>query len=262
MFIRFILVCFLLLLGSMINAERAENRTIILATTTSVCDTGLLDFLVAKFKDKTGYTVKPIAVGSGQALQMGRCGEADILWVHSPDDELQFVNEGYGIERITFAHNDFVILGPQDDPAKIRDIKDVVGAFKKIAASKVLFISRGDNSGTHKKELKLWQEAKIKPEKENYIEAGGGMAASLRMANEKKAYVLVDRSTYLCLKESIELLILNEDDKVLQNPYSLILVNPKRFAKVNAKGARVFFDFILSKEAKDIIESYNYKVDR
>jgi tungstate transport system substrate-binding protein len=274
MFIRFILVCFLLLLVPMVNAEQSKNRIIILATTTSVYDTGLLDLLVAKFKDKTGYTVKPIAVGSAQALQMARAGEADILWVHSPDDELKFINEGYGIERVTFAHNDFVILGPPDDPAKIRDIKDAVGAFKKIAASKVLFISRGDNSGTHKKELKLWQEAKIKPEEENYIEAGRDMAASLIIANEKRAYVLADNSTYQCLRESIDLLILNEGDELLENPYSLILVNPKRHTKVNAKGARAFFDFILSKEAKDVIEnygsdkfkapifSYDYKVDR
>lgn len=236
--------------------QAQENNTVILVTTTSVQDTGLLDVLVEKFQAKAGYTLKPIAVGSGQALQMGRMGEADILWVHSPDDEMQFVNEGYGIERTTFSHNDFVVLGPKDGPAKISGIKDAAEAFKKIAASKALFISRGDNSGTHKKELKLWEKAGVTPVKENYIEAGQGMAAVLRMANEKRAYVLADRSTYLSLKNSLGLIILCEADEALLNFYSLILVNPDKFPKVNAKGARAFFDFILSKTAKDIIGNF------
>ncbi len=233
-----------------------ENNTVILATTTSVTDTGLLDVLAAKFQGKTGYTVKPIAVGTGQALEMGKQGEADILWVHSPDDEIQFVNEGFGTDRTTFAHNDFVVLGPKEDPAKIKATKKALDVFKKIADAGVLFVSRGDNSGTHKKELKLWKQAGVQLKKENYIEAGQGMAATLTMTNEKKAYVLVDRATYLSLKKNIELVILCEGDEVLLNYYSLILVNPEKFSKINSKGARAFFNFVLSKETKDIMENF------
>lgn len=246
----------LILTGFEFSVRAQETNTIILATTTSVRDTGLLDVLVERFHKKTGYTVKSIAVGTGQALQMGKHGEADILWVHSPDEEIQFVNEGYGTDRTTFAHNDFVLLGPQNDPAKIKGIKKASSAFKIIAEAGVLFISRGDQSGTHKKELRLWKDAGVQPKKENYIEAGQGMAATLNMANEKQSYILADRSTYLSLKKNIELLILSEGDDALLNKYSLILVNPAKFVKVNAKGARVFFDFVLSKETKDIIDNF------
>jgi tungstate transport system substrate-binding protein len=242
--------------GFSLSAQAQESNTVILATTTSVRDTGLLDVLVEKFQKNTGLTVKSIAVGSGQAMQMGKQGEADILWVHSPDDEIQFVNEGYGTDRVTFAHNDFVVLGPKDDPAKIKGTKKAADAFKKITESGVLFISRGDNSGTHKKELKLWKAAGIQPDKKNYIEAGQGMAPTVTMANEKQAYVLADRSTYLSLKKAISLEILCEGDDALLNKYSLILVNPAKFPKVNTKGARSFYDFILSKEVKDIMENF------
>ena len=246
----------LILAGFNFPVQAQETKTVILATTTSVRDTGLLDVLVGRFQKKAGYIVKSIAVGTGQALQMGKQGEADILWVHSPDDEIQFVNEGYGTDRTTFAHNDFVILGPKSDPANVQETKKAADAFRKIAEAGVLFISRGDQSGTHKKELKLWKSAGVQPKKENYVEAGQGMAATVTMANEKQAYILADRSTYLSLKKNIELVILNEGDDALLNKYSLILVNPAKFTKINAKGARVFFDFILSKETKDIMENF------
>ncbi|MDP2864702.1 MAG: substrate-binding domain-containing protein, partial [Elusimicrobiota bacterium] len=175
---------------------------------------------------------------------------------HNPEDEKQFVEEGYGKERTTFMYNDFVVLGPAADPARIKGEKKVADAFAKISSSGSLFISRGDKSGTHKKELKLWDLAGIKPAGEKYIEAGQGMAAVVGMANEKEAYCLADRSTFLSLKKNLGLRILSEGDEALLNRYSLILVNMEKFPKVNAEGARVFFDYLLSKQAKKIIVKY------
>lgn len=238
------------------EVKPVKNKTVILATTTSVQDTGLLDVLIAAFQEKSGYLVKAIAVGSGQAMRLGRTGEADLLWVHSPDDEKRFVEEGYGENRTTFMHNDFVLLGPAADPARIKGEKKAADAFAKIAASGALFISRGDKSGTHKKELKLWDAAKVKPAGEKYIEAGQGMAAVVGMANEKEAYVLADRSTYLSLRKAIGLRILCENDEALLNRYSLIRVNTQKFPKVNAEGAKALFDFLLSKRTKKIVERY------
>lgn len=238
------------------NSLAAENKTVILATTTSVQDTGLLDVLIDAFQKKTGYTVKPIAVGTGQAIQMGRLGEADILWVHSPADEKQFVEEGYGVNRTTFMHNDFVILGPENDPAKVAGTKSAAEAFKKIAASKSLFVSRGDNSGTHKKEKLIWKEAGVSADKDAYIEVGQGMSRTVAITNEKQGYVLADRSTYLSLKKSLDLVIILEGDEALINRYSLILVNPDKFPKVNTKGALALFNFLLSNGSKEIIENF------
>ncbi|MEW6102787.1 MAG: substrate-binding domain-containing protein [bacterium] len=233
-----------------------EDKPILLATTTSVQDTGLLEVLVDGFMKKTGLTVKAIAVGTGQALQLGKNGEVDILWVHSPDDEIEFVKNGYGLERTTFMHNDFVVLGPKNDPAKIKGLKTATKVFKRIACANVLFVSRGDNSGTHKKEKKLWQAVGKLPNKKCYIEAGQGMAATLNIANQKLAYCLTDRSTYLTLKKSLDLVVLFEGDKTLFNYYSLILVNPERFKGVNAQGTRKFFDYLLSNETRDIVENF------
>jgi len=252
------LLIFTLCITGSLGAEPVQqNKTVILATTTSVQDTGLLDVLTGKFKEKTGYSVKAIAVGTGQAIQMGKQGEADILWVHSPDDEIQFVKEGYGTDRTTFMHNDFVVLGPKDDPAKVAGSRKASEAFKKIADAKALFVSRGDKSGTHKKELKLWKEAGVKVEPSaSYIEVGQGMAATVGVANEKKAYCLADRSSYLSLKDKLELVIVCEGDESLINRYSLILVNKDKFPKVNIEGAKMFFNFLLSKETKEIVEAF------
>lgn len=232
------------------------HNSIILATTTSVQDTGLLDVLVKAFQDKSGYSIKPIAVGTGQALQLGRTAEADILWVHSPIDEEKFVSDGFGINRTTFMHNDFVIIGSNDDPAKVRGSKDAIEAFKKIADSKDAFVSRTDNSGTHKKEKSLWEKASVMPVKQAYIEAGQGMAATVGIANEKLAYCLADRSTVISLAKSIDLVVVFEGGEDLINRYSLILVNPKVFPKINAVGAKAFFDFMLSNEAKNIVNNF------
>ncbi len=235
---------------------QAKPEVVRLATTTSVQDTGLLDVVAEAFQKDGKYKLQAIAVGSGQAMQLGKTGEADILWVHSPDDEKQFVEEGFGIDRTTFLHNDFVLLGPAADPAKVKGVKKAADAFKKIAAAKALFVSRGDKSGTHKKELKIWDAAKVKPAGDKYIEAGQGMAATLTLANEKNAYTLADRSTYLSMKDKLGLVIVCEGDEALLNRYSLILVNPAKFPKVNAAGARAFFDFVLSAPAKELIERF------
>ncbi|MEI7528320.1 MAG: substrate-binding domain-containing protein [Elusimicrobiota bacterium] len=234
----------------------APQSVVRLATTTSVQDTGLLDVLTDAFQKDGKYKLQAIAVGSGQALQLGRTGEADILFVHSPGDEAQFVAEGFGTGRTTFMHNDFVILGPAADPAKVKGAKKAVDAFKKIAAVKAVFVSRADQSGTNKKELKLWDEAKVKPGKDKYTEAGQGMAATLTMANEKNAYVLADRATYLSMRKTLGLVIVCEGGENLINRYSLILVNPAKFPKVNAAGAKAFFDYVLSSPAKEMIEKF------
>jgi len=246
-------------LGALLLAgcAKSEPKNIIrLATTTSVRDTGLLDMLNETFQKDGKYTLQAIAVGSGQAMQLGRTGEADILWVHSPDDEKKFVEEGYGIERTTFLHNDFVILGPEADPAKVKGAKKAEEAFRKIAEAKAGFVSRADQSGTHKKELKLWAAAKVKPAGKFYLEAGQGMAGTLSIAEEKKAYVLADRSTWLSMAKNLKLGIVSEGDDLLINRYSLILANPAKFPKVNAPGARAYFDFVLSKPAKELIEKF------
>ena len=239
------------------GCAKTEPKSVVrLATTTSVRDTGLLDALNETFQEDGKYTLQAIAVGSGQAMQLGRAGEADILWVHSPDDEKKFVEEGYGIDRTTFLHNDFVILGPEADPAKVKGSKRAADAFKKIAAAKALFVSRADQSGTHKKELKVWDAAKIRPAEGSYLEAGQGMAGTLSIAEEKKAYVLADRSTYLAMAKNLKLVIVSEGDALLINRYSLILANPAKFPKVNAAGARAYFDFVLSRPAKELIEKF------
>jgi tungstate transport system substrate-binding protein len=236
--------------------KQAPPSVIRLATTTSVRDTGLLDVLNETFQKDGRYTLQAIAVGSGQAMQLGRTGEADILWVHSPDAEKKFVEEGFGTDRVTFLHNDFVILGPAADPAKARGVKKAADALKKIASSGALFVSRADQSGTHAKELKLWAAAGIKPGGEYYLEAGQGMAGTLSIAEEKKAYVLADRSTYLSMKKNLTLEIISSGDEALINRYSLILVPPARFPKVNAAGAKAYYDFVLSKPVKEIIEKF------
>jgi tungstate transport system substrate-binding protein len=237
--------------------QKSDQQNMVrLATTTSVQDTGLLDVLTDAFQKSSGYKLQAIAVGSGQAMRLGKTGEADILLVHSPDDEKQFMAEGYGLERVTFMHNDFVVLGPAADPAKVKGVKKAAAAFGKIASAKALFVSRGDQSGTHKKELAIWKAASVEPFGKNYLEAGQGMAGTLALAYEKNAYCLADRSTYLAMKKTLALAVVCEGDDALLNYYSLIPVDPARFPKVNAAGAKAFFDFMLSKPAKEAIEQF------
>jgi tungstate transport system substrate-binding protein len=236
---------------------QAQQKTIILSTTTSTQDSGLLDVLTPIFEKKTGYFVKTIAVGSGQAMAMGQKGEADVLLVHSPAAEKKFVAEGYGINRRIIMHNDFVIVGPPEDSAKIKGIKVATEAFKKIASAQALFLSRSDKSGTHTKEMGIWKAAGINPEGEKwYQQTGLGMGQTLNVTAEKKGYTLADRGTYLALKKNLGLDILVEGDAILLNIYHVIEVNPSKWPKVNAPGGKAFADFMVSKEAQGIILTF------
>jgi tungstate transport system substrate-binding protein len=238
-------------------AKTAEPAGVVrLATTTSVRDTGLLDALTEEFHKDGKYAVQAIAVGSGQAMQLGRTGEADLLWVHSPDAEEKFVAEGYGTDRVTFLHNDFVLLGPAADPAGVKGVRTAAAALEKIAAAGATFVSRADNSGTHAKELKLWAASGPRPSWPSYLEAGQGQAGTLSIADEKKAYVLSDRSTWLSMKGNLSLAVVHEGDPALLNRYSLILVNPAKFPGVNAAGARAFYAFVLSERSRAITEKF------
>ncbi len=233
------------------------EKNIILATTTSTQDSGLLDELVPIFEKKTGYFVKTIAVGSGQAMAMGQKGEADVLLVHSPAAEKKFMDGGYGAGRRLVMHNDFVIIGPTNDPAKVKGSKKAVDAFKKIAGAQALFVSRGDNSGTHAKEIGIWKAANMKYEEQKwYQQTGLGMGQTLNVASEKRGYTLTDRGTYLALKKRVDLPILSEGDAILLNIYHVIEVNPAKFRKVNAKGAKAFADFMVSLETQNIIKTF------
>lgn len=237
--------------------KKPEQKNIILATTTSTQDSGLLDVLIPIFEKKTGYFVKTIAVGSGQAMAMGQKGEADVMLVHSPDAEKKFVEEGYGVNRRLIMHNDFIIVGPANDPAKIKGIKASAEALRKIAAAGALFISRGDNSGTHAKEKVLWKQAEITPAGQKwYQETGLGMGQTLNVAAEKKGYTLADRGTYLALKKNIPLEILVEGDAILLNIYHVMEVNSAKWPKVNAAGAKAFADFMVSKQVQEIIGKF------
>jgi tungstate transport system substrate-binding protein len=234
-----------------------KQKNIILATTTSTQDTGLLDVLIPIFEKQTGYFVKTIAVGSGQAMTMGQKGEADVMLVHSPDAEKKFVEEGYGINRQLVMHNDFIIVGPGADPAKIKGVKSSAEAFKMIAKAEGLFLSRGDNSGTHAKEKTLWKKADITPAGQKwYQETGLGMGQTLSVAAEKKGYTLADRGTYLSLKKNLGLDILVEGDAALLNIYHVIEVNSAKWPKANAAGAKVFADFMVSKKTQEIIKTF------
>ncbi len=249
----------LVLSFSMAGVAMAQpsQKNIILATTTSTQDSGLLDVLIPLFEKKTGYFVKTIAVGSGQAMAMGAKGEADVLLVHSPAAEKKFMADGNGVERRLVMHNDFIIVGPPNDPAKIKGMKKAAEAFKKIAATGSIFMSRGDNSGTNAKEKEIWKAAGVKYEGEKwYQQTGLGMGQTLSVAAEKKTYTLADRGTYLALKKSLGLDILVEGDSILLNIYHVIEVNPKKWPKVNFAGGKAFADFMVSKEAQDIIKTF------
>jgi len=245
-----------IMIASFFATALYASSTLILSTTTSTVDSGLLDVLVPIFEKQTGYTVKTISVGSGMAIEMGRRGQADVLLVHSPKDEEKLVSDGFGINRKPVMHNDFVLLGPANDPAKAKAAKNAAEAFKSIASSGALFISRGDSSGTHKKELSIWPKASAVLSSIWYIEAGQGMGATLTIANQKNAYTISDRATYLAFKDKIKLKILYEGDKLLLNPYHIIEVNPEKFPNINAKGAKAFSDFLVSQKTQKLIENF------
>jgi tungstate transport system substrate-binding protein len=234
-----------------------QNRDMILATTTSTQDSGLLDVLQPLFEEESGYKVKTIAVGTGQALEMGTKGEADVLLVHAPDAELELIDSGDAINRKRVMYNDFIIIGPSSDPAGIKGL-DVKQAFEKIAETNATFISRGDDSGTHKKELAIWKSINIDPkEMGNYLETGQGMGPTLNVSVEKLGYTLTDRATFLAQEKNLtDLTLLVEGDEDLLNIYHVMQVNPEKHDKVNSEGAKAFVEFLISEETQQAIEDF------
>ena len=238
------------------SGAEPKDRNVILSTTTSTQDSGLLDVLVPLFEKQTGYTVKTISVGTGQALALAAKGDADVALVHAPSLEKQYVAEGKLLNRRLVMYNDFVIIGPRNDPAKIKSAKTASAALRQIEQSKSRFVSRGDNSGTHNLEKTLWKEAGIEPKGAWYIEAGQGMGATLGIANERNAYTITDRGTYLALGSRIILAILGERDKALLNIYSVMEVNPANGPRINTAGGKAFADFMVAPQTQSVIKNF------
>ena len=233
------------------------ESTMILATTTSTRDTGLLDVLVPAFDKKYGVTTKVISVGTGEAIEMGKQGNADVLLVHARSSEDAFVDSGYGVNRKDVMYNYFFLVGPKDDPAGIASIKDAGVAMQKIADSKAVFISRGDKSGTHTKELSIWKKFNITPQGRSwYKEAGQGMGDTLMMASEMGGYTLVDSGTWYAFADKVNLKIVLQGDSVLFNPYGVIAVNPEKYPNIHYNAAMTFIQFITSDEGQQMIRDY------
>lgn len=258
--------CALLLLSVLVGCDAGTERdaasgTIVrLATTTSTHNSGLLDELIPPFQAATGYQVQVFAVGTGQALELGRRGDVDLVLVHARAREDAFVQDGFGMERRDIMWNDFVVLGPPADPAGVRGVATAVEAFRKIAAAGAPFVSRDDDSGTHIRERSIWREAGIDPEGSvpSYLRAGQGMGACLLMAFEKRAYILADRGTWLAYAARLDMDILVDGDAALRNPYGAILVRPDRAAAVDIEvtGARAFLDYLISPDGQRRIGAY------
>ena len=246
----------LLLLAVLVGAAAAAPRSLTLATTTSVNDTGLLEFILPEFERRSGIDVKVVAVGTGQALELARRGDADAVLVHAPDLERQFVREGHAAGHWRLMYNHFIIVGPAADPAGVRSASSAAQAFSRIAESKAAFASRGDNSGTHQRELSLWKAAKIEPKGDWYLESGSGMAATLRLADEKNAYTLSDIGTYLSQKRNLRLALLYDKGNELLNVYSVMAVSPKKHPSTNYSGAMQFVRYLLAAETLKRIGSF------
>ena len=236
----------------------AQEKSILVSSTTSTEQSGLFGFILPIFKMKTGIDVKVVAVGTGQALDIGRRGDADVVFVHDKPAEEKFVAEGYATQRNEVMYNDFVLIGPKSDPAKIGGGKDIQAAFKKIASSQAPFISRGDKSGTHAAELRYWKDAgiAIAPGTVWYKETGSGMGPALNTASAMNGYILADRATWLTFKNRGDLAILVQGDPKLFNQYGVMLVNPAKFPNVKKAEGQAFIDWILSKSGQDVIASY------
>ena len=238
-------------------AGASAAKPVLLVTTYTTQDSGLMDVLVPAFEKKSGSAVKTVAVGSGQAMALGRKGEADVLLVHSPEAELKFMAEGEGAERRLVMHNDFIVVGPAADPAKVRAIRDTSEVFRRIAAAKALFMSRGDSSGTHVREVAIWEKAGIKPDGHPwYQESGQGMGQTLAISDEKAAYTLTDRSTWLALKRHLSLELLAQGEDLAPNVYHVIPVSPVKHPRVNAIGGKAFADFLESAEGQALIGNF------
>lgn len=233
-----------------------ENPQLTLATTTSTQDSGLLDVILPDFEAKTGYEVEVIAVGSGAAMSMGESGDADVLLVHSRAAEDEFIAAGHGVDRHDVMYNDFLIIGPAADPAGIKGGNDAVAAFTQISENEAIFLSRGDESGTHKKELTIWKAAEIEPTGDWYNSVGKGMGDTYRMADEMQGYTLIDRATYLANQGNYSLEAIVEGDELLFNPYGVIAVSPEKYPNINYDGATAFIQWIISDETQALIEEF------
>ncbi|WP_425449426.1 substrate-binding domain-containing protein [Dethiothermospora halolimnae] len=256
-----VLIILSLIMGLVVGCsgdEGDQSSSIVLATTTSTRDSGLLDEILPSFEEETGIEVKVVAIGTGAALQKGRDGDADVLLVHAKPSEEEFVKEGHGLYRKDVMYNDFVIVGPKNDPVNIKENakSDVLKGYKLIEENKATFVSRGDDSGTHKKEKALWKEAGIEPKGDFYVSTGSGMGDTLKVASEKQGYAMTDRATYLNLKDELDLEILLEKDEKLFNQYGVIPVNPDKNENINNKGAEEFINWLLSKDTQEKIGEY------
>ena len=238
------------------EVPKPARPDIILATTTSTQDSGLLDVLIPAFEKKTGYKVKTVAVGTGAALAMGEKGDADVMLVHAFASEKKLVDNKTAINYQLVMHNDFILVGPAADPAKVKDTKTAVDALKAIYASPSIFVSRGDDSGTDKMEKALWVKAALKPTGTKYQSTGQGMGATLTIASDKEGYTLTDRATYLATKKNLKLDILLQGETALLNIYHVMQVNPEKFPKVNAEGAKAFVDFMVNADTQKLIASF------
>jgi tungstate transport system substrate-binding protein len=237
------------------SAQTPLDPEIVLATTTSVRDAGLLDALLPPFERATGHRIKLIAVGSGQAMALGRLGEADLLIVHAPEQELEFVRQGFAVARRPLMHNEFVLVGPAPDPADVRGLP-TLDALRAVARAGARFVSRADRSGTHVKERRLWRLAGVEPDGRWYRESGQGMSATLQIANQIQAYTLTDIGTFLTHRYPLDLEILVEGDSLLANPYHVLLVNADRFPWLNGAGARRLTDYLLSAHTQARIAAF------
>jgi tungstate transport system substrate-binding protein len=237
------------------QAPPAGTRTLILSTTTSTQDSGLLDVLVPMFEQATGYSVKTISVGTGQALALAARGEADVTLAHAPALEKKYVDEGKMLNRRVVMYNDFIVIGPAEDPARIKGLP-AAEALRRIAAAGARFVSRGDKSGTHLLEQALWKQAGIEPKGSWYIESGQGMGQTLGIANDRRAYALTDRGTYLAFQKRVDLPVLVERDRPLLNIYSVMEVNPANGPRVNAAAGKAFADFMLTPAVQGVIRTF------
>ncbi len=255
----FLTCCLSLSLSLMSNnafTQNAANLTIRLATTTSTENSGLLSHLLPRFEMQSGYNIHVIAVGTGKALRMGRDGDVDVVLVHAPEAEQKFVADGYGDARHAVMYNDFIIVGPKDDPAGLNKTDSIEDAFQRLSNSRQLFVSRGDDSGTHKKELSIWRALAITPAKTTYREAGQSMGKVLQISAELDAYTLTDRGTWLAYKNKLPLKIVFEGDKLLHNPYGIIAVSGNKHPDINSTGAWALIEWIVSPTAQQLISSY------
>ncbi len=264
MAIRFLSLALAFWLSAIANAApaTAQDRSIVVASTTSTQDSGLFGYLLPIFKAKTGIDVKVIALGTGQALDTARRGDADVVFVHAKSQEEKFVAEGFGVKRFDVMYNDFVLIGPKNDPADVRGSKDVIAALKAIQGKGAPFVSRGDRSGTHVAELNLWKQAGVDIVAVKgpwYREIGQGMGAALNTAGAMGAYVLSDRGTWISFKNRSDLEIIVEGDKRLFNQYGVTLVNPEKYPTVKKELGQIFIDWLLSPEGQETIG--NYKID-